>query len=123
MGYVSEVALALTETGAKVMRQRLMSPAVSQEQRELVEELLSATDRHYKDSRSGSELWYWQWLKWYNDFLDVSFMESLLQDMNHEDYRFIRIGEDFEDTEILGGFWENPFGMDLSRQITFETEG
>lgn len=47
-------------------------------------------------------------------------MENLLQDLNEQDYLFIRIGESDDDTEYRGGFWENPFGMCLVRRITFE---
>ncbi|WP_308620978.1 hypothetical protein [uncultured Desulfovibrio sp.] len=34
-------------------------------------------------------------------------------------FRFIRIGEDYDDTEVRGGFRENPFDMELGRSISF----
>ena len=38
-------------------------------------------------------------------------------DLDDEDYRFIRIGEEYDDNESRGAFWENPFGMSLRSDI------
>lgn len=34
-----------------------------------------------------------------------------MADLEYEDYYFIRIGEDYDDIEVNGGFWDNPLGM------------
>lgn len=47
-------------------------------------------------------------------------MENLLQDLDEQDYLFIRVGESDDDTEYRGGFWENPFNMCLVRGIAFD---
>jgi hypothetical protein len=54
------------------------------------------------------------------DYEDVSFFENLLQELDHEDYYFIRLGEENDDTEVRGGFWDNPFCMSLVRGIAFD---
>ena len=46
-------------------------------------------------------------------------MENLPQDLDEQDYLFIRIGESDDDTEYRGGFWENPFNMCLNRSIVW----
>jgi hypothetical protein len=38
--------------------------------------------------------------------------------MGDENYYFIRIGEENDDTEVRGCFWDNPFGFELSRGMT-----
>ena len=43
-----------------------------------------------------------------------------MNDLEYEDYYFIRVGEDNDDTDVRGGFWENPFGMCLVRGIAFD---
>ena len=88
-----------------------------------VKDLLNYPDAHFIDVNTGSELWYWTWLKWYVDYSDVSFIENTLQDMDAADYLFIRIGDDSDDNDIQGDFWENPFDMGFSRSIEFEKPG
>ena len=47
----------------------------------------------------------------------MGFIESFLTSLEEKEYRFMRIGEDYEDVEIRGCFVDNPFEMELSRQI------
>ena len=115
MGYRSDVGLTLTRTGVEALNRKLQT--VNEERRDAASHLLQCAGIHYTDSHSGAELWYWEWLKWYPEYLDVSVFEELMDEVDHEDFRFIRIGEDEDDTESRGGFWENPFEMDLRRDI------
>ena len=48
---------------------------------------------------------------------------ALMNELEDEDYRFIRIGEEYDDTEVHGGFWENPFGLELNRSIALGKAG
>ncbi|WP_165078490.1 MULTISPECIES: hypothetical protein [unclassified Desulfovibrio] len=65
------------------------------------------------------EGWYGNYLKWYSGapvhFPEVDFIEKLIAELPDGDFRFIRIGEGSDDTEVRGGFWENPFEMELGR--------
>ena len=60
---------------------------------------------------------YWDWIKWYEDYEDVSAIVKTLdkldelQDPNDYEttvygYRFMRLGEDDEDTETRGNDWD-----------------
>ena len=111
MGYYSDAALALTGKGVDTLDKKLAAPETSEETRKEVQDLLSQADHH------------WAWSKWYSNFPEVAFVESLMDEMDEEDYRFIRIGEDYDDTEVRGGFWENPFDMELSRNIVLAEAG
>lgn len=123
MGYYSDAALALTGKGVDTLDKKLAAPETSEETRKEVQDLLSQADHHYADSNNGAEVWHWAWSKWYSNFPEVAFVESLMDEMDEEDYRFIRIGEDYDDTEVRGGFWENPFDMELSRNIVLAEAG
>ena len=45
----------------------------------------------------------------------MDFTESFLSSL--KEYRLMSIGEDYEDVEVRGCFVDNPFEMELSRQI------
>lgn len=115
MAYRSDVGLALTKTGVEELNKKLET--LNGDRRNAASHLLQGAGIHYTDSQSGTELWYWEWLKWYSEYLDVSVFEELMDEVGYEDFRFIRIGEDEDDTECRGGFWKNPFEMDLQRYI------
>lgn len=123
MGYCSEVGLALTKKGVETMQGRLASPSIEPQTRERIREFFDHADKHARDEESGHEAWYWDYLKWYDDdpahFPEVDFVEKLMAELDAADFRFIRIGEDYDDTEVRGGFWENPFDMELGRSISF----
>ncbi|WP_165075992.1 MULTISPECIES: hypothetical protein [unclassified Desulfovibrio] len=123
MGYRSDVGLALTRHGVETLENRLASPELGEGVRKRVREFFDYADKHAKDEESGHEAWYWDYLKWYDDdpahFPEVDFIEKLMSELPYEDFRFIRIGEDYDDTELRGGFWENPFDMELGRYISF----
>ena len=119
MGYRSEVGLALTKDGVEVLERKLASPELRQEIRELIREFFDNADKHAKEEKRGQEAWYWDYRKWYTEFPEVAFLEQLISELPDKDFRFIRIGEDYDDTEVRGGFWENPFDMELGRYISF----
>ena len=122
MGYYSDVGLALTRTGVDFLQSRLASSEVSDELRNEVNTLLAYAERHYTDTASGAEVWYWDWIKWYDSkpygFQDVCFIMDTLADLEDDNYIFIRIGEEYNDTEVMGGFFENPFDFELTRGMT-----
>lgn len=117
MGYRSEVALCLTRCGKLDLDKMLEK--VSRKTRDNVCDLLANSDRHLTDSKTASELWFWDWIKWYQDSPEITFMEELLNRLDRESFLFIRIGEDPDDSEVKGIYWENPFGLDFSRSIEF----
>jgi len=118
MGYRSDVGLCLTENGKKILDAKLSELETETDSTRHIHELLNSPKG--KDQESGAVAWLWEYLKWYADYDDVSFIENLLHNLDEEDYFFIRVGESDDDTEMHGGFWENPFGMCLIRGIAFD---
>ena len=63
-------------------------------------------------------------IKWYatwDEFVDIQMFEKFMDAMEEvvekrEKYRFIRIGEEIEDIEYRGDWWESDLGV--SRRIT-----
>lgn len=125
MGYYSEVGVALTQAGVAELQNRLggATETIATE----VNGLLQAANHHYVDADSKAEVWHWNFLKWYEsepEFNpDIYFMQGLLDSLDDDDYRFIRIGEDYGDTEVRGEFTENPFDLELARSITLQASG
>ncbi len=120
--FSSEVGLALTRAGVEAMQRKLSDHALEEEIRTCVADFFNTSEKHRKEE-SGEEAWYGDYLKWYTDdpeyFPEVDFIEKLLSELEDEDFRVIRIGEDNDDTDVRGTFWENPFDMELGRCITF----
>ena len=122
MGYYSEVGLALTHNGVNELHKRLeLIKSDSDVVREVMT-LLEYANQHYTDKETNAEVWFWEFRKWYTGdpkyYPEIDFIDNFLDSLNEDDFRFIRIGEEYDDTEVLGGFVENPFDLELAREIT-----
>ena len=117
MGYRSDIGLALTQSAVQRMHQKLNSLDKNSEASSVITDFIIYADKHHEDADSGAEAYLWECVKWYDDFKEVSFLEELMQELNEQDYLFIRTGEDYDDTEVQGYFWDNPFDLKLSRAI------
>ena len=97
MGYRSEVTLALRPKAA------VLFSTVRARGGELANLIADADIGEHSD---GSESYSWTSVKWYDTYSCVGAIERFMnrldeEDMN-EEYRFIRIGEDTEDSEQRG---------------------
>ncbi len=119
MGYRSDVALALTKNGVEAL-QKAIAESENTESREAVTDFLEHSDKHLKDTSDGSELWFWNSVKWYEFYPEVSFLESfMVGKVDEEDYRFMRIGEEYDDLCVEGCFCDDDFELRLERSIEF----
>lgn len=116
MGYYSEVALVFTAKGAETMRSMIdeQQLGMALRTRNFLEEAMYTVD-----SESRAEFFHWDSVKWYLMFEEIACINSVMEELDDEDFLFIRIGEDFEDIEILGRYWENPFNLDVVRTVEF----
>lgn len=123
MGYRSDVCLALNSAGVAALKEALASPDTSEKNRSEVESLLAYADKHLVDAESGSECWKWNDVKWYNDpvyYPDVDFVEGFISELDEDNYRFIRVGEDYDDVDVRGWWTDDPFGVTLCREIVLD---
>ena len=117
MGYRSEVCLCLNRKGNVMLAEKLQE--ADPETKKLVEELLSNADKHV--TSTNYNIWYWPCIKWYEDDIDVAFIERLLQEIPENAFRFLRIGDDLDDNEERGAFWDYPCDICITRSINFNT--
>jgi len=104
MGYRSEVAIGLTDDAARLLEAIML---VDDEVADLVrsgnQTMPLASDPTREDR--GGKL-YWDWIKWYDMFDDVSKMENFLAILPDEDYKFVRLGEESDDVEERGHYYD-----------------
>lgn len=58
--------------------------------------------------------------KWYEDsvyFPDVRAFMSALNELDDDSYKYLRMGENNDDNEELGGLYDEPFGVGIIRRI------
>ena len=126
MGYRSDVGLAITaEALTKVIEGNSNPLAFLFEAAggsaikltESVKKCLSDADEHIKSDK-GNHLFIWNTIKWYG-FPDSDALESRLNKIDCESYRFIRLGEDDSDTECLGDWYDNEFNFGYVRELVY----
>jgi hypothetical protein len=107
MGYRSEVVLAVAE---KVMPQFLATMAKSPETRRLCfQEHCDMVKDYYG---KGNILFRWDSIKWYEGYEEVDALTNFMDwcdegDENEIEYRFVRVGENYDDIVHRGqGFDE-----------------
>lgn len=124
MGYRSDICLLLNRPGVMSLKAKLASKETSDKIRSEVEYLLSHAVKHLVDAESGAECWHWTDLKWYDCdpeyYPEVDFIEKLMAELDEEDYRFMRVGEDYDDLEVKGCYLDDPFGLTLRREIMLD---
>lgn len=118
MGYRSNVGIVLSRTAEAKLQDEIGS--CTGDIRQEVESLLDVAEYKQSDPKSGATGYYFTWMKWYEAYPDVGFIMQFLDSLDGEDYLFIRIGENDDDTEERGCFYDNPFCMSLVREIAFE---
>jgi hypothetical protein len=121
MGYCSYVALCLSPT-AEAAFQKEYGAASRTPVFDLPpdsDNFLNHPDRHYE--KQGASLRIWEAVKWYrDDFPELRFLHNFIDEQSYEDCLFLRYGEDLDDIEKDGGYYDNPFNIRLSRSFSFE---
>ena len=60
---------------------------------------------------------YWDSVKWYEGFDCIDLIEDFIESIPEEDYRFVRIGEDSDDTQEAGDYWDSE--VHIQRSISW----
>jgi len=119
MGYRSDVAFILSDKASKLFNKSLKE--LSEEDKKDVQTLLNSADEHYVHE-SGAELWYWTWVKWYSEYKSVSFIENFINiDIKNDEYLLLILGEEIQDINESGSYYDNPFDACIERSIRFFT--
>ena len=119
MGYRSDVGLCLSTKGKEALDAALAKAEKSNKDFSDIKRLMDNPDA-FKIANDGTVGYLWEYVKWYADYSEVSFIEDLLNGMEEREYLFLRVGESDGDSEYRGNFWDNPLGMLPIRGITFK---
>ena len=113
MGYRSEVCIGMTDDASRLFRTILEHLPENHEARSLVKDAKTARhshpweDQHKTPNVDCEDKLYWDYIKWYEGYECVDFIETFLADcVPEEDYRFVRIGEETDDVEERGEYWD-----------------
>ena len=115
MGYRSEVVLAVDK---KLMPEFLAHLATNDEAKTMVFADHDHLDQDY--CGEGHLLVTWDSIKWYSDYPEVNVIEKFISEMDEDEdkgemFRFVRIGENFDDIENRG--WG--FDIFVNRSIDY----
>ena len=111
MGYRSDVAIALTYSEATLLKELSDS---DEELKELLD--MAITSEHWPPEGEGYITKFkWEYQKWYVSFPCVFAMTRFMNNIDDENYRFLRIGEEPQDIEEEGHLLCD--GMYISRYI------
>ena len=113
MGYRSEVCIALTDDASRLFRTMLEHLPENHEALSLVKDAnrhrhsYPWTDQHKSKDVDCEDKMYWDYVKWYEGYECVDFVETFLSDcIPEEDYKFARVGEENDDVEERGEYWD-----------------
>ena len=117
MGYYSNVALCLTKNGMDQLKTALAEAEKNNPGNFAAIKMLIGGEPSKIDEGSGSVVFLWEGERWYNEFDEIAFVEEFMDNLPHEDFLFIRLGEDYDDIETRGSFRGKPFGTYVERKI------
>tara|TARA_B100000700_G_C14902068_1_gene787871 strand:- start:323 stop:661 length:339 start_codon:yes stop_codon:yes gene_type:complete len=110
MGYRSQVAIEL-----EVKEKEILKTAIKYDEnlKEIVDwaETKDNWDKKHPDL---SCILSWDFIKWYEGNAYIDAMMSFLSHIDDESYKFIRVGEDFDDVEVSGCLWGR---LDITREL------
>ncbi len=121
MGYCSHVALCLSPAGEAAF-QKEYAAALRAPESDFPsdsENILNHPDGHYE--KQGASLRIWEAVKWYKkEFPDLRFLHDFLDELPCDDWIFRRYGEELDDIERDGMYYDNPFNIRITRSFAFE---
>lgn len=113
MGYRSEVVLVVSREGLSKLYQQI--PDAMREVSQYADSFCQKDDAYFLK---------WEYIKWYDSFSEIAALESaLVNDLENDQYHFLRLGEEDDDVEQHGSFWDNPFDTRISRMVVSDTSG
>ena len=112
MGYRSEVAIALTDDATRLLK--------AIEEHADFDGLLAEAEGTYPkhldpEADNGCKL-YWDHLKWYDGYGAIDALNNFMDVIPDEDFLFVRSGEDLEDNEEKGDFYDSEIYITKSLQ-------
>jgi hypothetical protein len=120
MGYRSEVALCLSPAGEALLQKNLakMQESLPKQEFLYIANFFNVPVDILKED--GSVLHYWNWCKWYDEYAEVQLAHRVISELENEEFLFLRVGDDHDDIEERGHYYESPFSsLCLVRRIAY----
>lgn len=116
MNYHSTFALCLSADAEKKLHAFYNEARKTLNSEDLMEvkNFIESPDTLQKEN--DAVLRYWGWREGYPEFFT-----KFLLDLDYSSYLFCRIGEELDDIERDGGFYDNPFELNVSVTIEFNS--
>lgn len=112
MGYRSEVAIALTDDATRLLK--------AIEEHEVFGGLLTDAEgtypKHLDPEADNHCKLYWSYIKWYEGYNDIDTLNNFMNGIPDEDYLFVRSGEELEDNEYNGEYYDGEIYISKSLQ-------
>jgi len=119
MGYYSDVCIVLKKESYE--RLKAVIDNVDPELRKEGPCLFDWTAEECQiDKGTGDVLLSWKSVKWYEAYWDVQVIINFLLEEDESNYKFLRIGEDYNDIESLGYGYFTTFRISIHREIKVE---
>ena len=127
MNYRSHICLVLSKKGNEILNDLFNDERIKESTRNSGKEFFNNANMHCKTNLGKSSFWIWNNIVDYDEiteennpglyFLIDDVVSYLMQDGQHCEYLYIRIGQDTDDIEYDGGYFNNPFGIKLNVSI------
>ena len=117
MGYYSDVALCLTKNGMDQLKTALAEAEKNNPDNFAAIIILIGDEPSRTDESTGAVVFLWEGERWYGEFDEIAFVEEFMDNLPHEDFLFIRSGEDYDDIETRGSYQGNPQRVRIAREI------
>ncbi|MDR0872004.1 MAG: hypothetical protein LBN27_00860 [Prevotellaceae bacterium] len=118
MGYRNDIALCVSGNVKNAFFDEIYNSKMPMATWAEIQLLFATSDQYQHDMETGSAYWLWNRIKWNPKFPDIEAIENFLSKQNMMDYLFIRLGEEYDDIEIKGFFWNNPFKIQPNVSIS-----
>jgi len=117
MGYYSNVGLCLDQSASKKLQKAVLA-ITDTSLRQSVQDLFDCATFYIE---RGDILYRWEDIKWYDEesgwpvSTDNQFVMDFLKSLNKYSFHFIRVGEDYEDYQVVGEYQRNRFSFCLQQ--------
>ena len=117
MGYRSDISIAMRK---KDLDQMITKAKKHQDNSILYNFIKEGISSAPECPEEGYVFLFWNWVKWYDEYEEVIFIEKFLRNIPDRHYDFVRIGEDTNDNEEYYG--TDRYLVELVRKTVFYVE-
>ena len=121
MGYRSDVCVAMTDSATRLLKTIISHLPENHEIHELVKmdegtfKDISPECMANQDFDCDSKM-YFESVKWYESYEDVGLIEETLGSIDDEEWLITRVGEEMNDIDQTGGYWDSDVYVSRSIQ-------